>query len=327
MKLVAFISGAGQDASYLAELLLDKNYEVILFSKRNSVVNSKPLIDALNIDPSFTFIEGDICDSTFISGLLHKYKPHEFYNTAAQSHVGYSFKNPLETFKVNAEAPIMHLECIRKITPYTKYLNCATSEMFGGLNVPQDGFSEYSSLYSKSPYGTSKIAAFQAVRNYREAYNMFAVSSISFNHSSTRRGLDFATRKITHGIASIKLGLQQKIKMGDLSAFRDESHAKDIVEGMYLMMQQTAPEDFVFCSGNGATLKEMYDYVSLISGTSFDETYEYDPQFSRPSEVQYLIGNSKKARSVLGWEPKYSWRSLLKEMYEYDYRTLQQEIK
>lgn len=318
-KLRAIITGvAGQDGSYLAEYLLNNNYEVFGISRRKSVepgfVNIKDLLN----DKSFHFLEGDIADPTFISRVLHDCTPHEYYNLAAMSHVGQSFKEPLATFDVDAKAVITQLEMIRQISPYTRFYQASTSELYGGLNCPETGYTEEHSFYPRSPYAVAKLAAYWAVVNYREAYGVYACNGILFNHSSPRRGLDFATRKITRGAARVRYGLQENIKMGNLSAFRDEGHSKDYVRAMHLMLQQEEPEEFVIATGIGATIEDMFRHVAEIAGFSFEELYEQDARFMRPSEVPFLRGNPSKAKNKLGWEPQYTWKTLLEEMYHND---------
>jgi GDPmannose 4,6-dehydratase len=321
--LTAVITGAaGQDGSYLSELLLSKNYEIIGITRRHSageeLLNIKHLLD----NDNFTLIEGDICDATLISRILHDYKPHEWYNLAAMSHVGQSFKEPLYTFDVDAKSVIMQLECIRQISPYTRFYQASTSELFGGLNCPNEGYDENSNFNPRSPYAIAKLAAFWAVRNYRVAYNLFACNGILHNHSSPRRGYDFATRKITRGIAGVKLGLQDCVRMGNLSSFRDEGHSKDYCKAMHLMLQQESPNDYVVATGTGATIEEMFKYVCDLADLDFDDVYRVDQRYMRPSDVPYLCGNPSKIMNELGWCPEYSWKALLKEMYENDIEDL-----
>jgi GDPmannose 4,6-dehydratase len=321
-KKKAVITGAGQDASYLAEFLLSKDYEVILFTRRVSVGTSTANIEQLVGGENFTFLYGDITDSAFVSYIINEYKPEEYYGLAAQSHVGYSFKTPVETFVVNAESVAVQLEMIKRFSPKTKFLNASTSEIFGGSVCSASGFDEGSPLNPRSPYAISKAAAYYITKNHREAYGAYAVNSICFNHSSIRRGHDFATRKMTSGIAAVKLGLQDTVKMGNLSPFRDEGCAKDYVEAMWLMLQQDEADDYLIATGSGATIEEMFRYVCELAGLEFDEVYEQDPKYMRPSDVQFLLGNPAKAKEKLGWDPKYDWKSLLKEMYENDIREL-----
>ena len=321
--LTAVITGvAGQDGSYLAELLLSKGYRVIGVTKRHGTRSEYPNISNIVSNKNFVFIEGDVVDATLISRILHSHKPHEWYNLAAMSHVGQSFKEPLATFDIDARAVLGQLECIRQISPYTRFYQASTSELFGGLNCPDKGYDEESVFNPRSPYAIAKLAAYWAVRNYRTAYGMFACNGILHNHSSPRRGHDFATRKITRGVAKVKLGLETSVKMGDLSAFRDEGHSKDYCNAMHLMLQQDNAKDYLIATGAGATIEEMFRYVCELSGLSFNDIYEVNEKFMRPSDVPFLLGNPSKAMSELGWKPKYDWKGLLKEMYENDLEEL-----
>ena len=314
--LTAIVTGAGgQDGSYLSEYLLKNQYRVIGVVRRRSTALEYKNIAAALKHPNFTLAHGDITDSTFITRILHTYMPHEWYGLAANSHVGQSFKEPISSFKTNAEAVISQLEAIRQISPYTRFYNAGTSEIFGGIKVPETGYTEDSPLYPRSPYAVAKAAAFHATRNYREAYGLYACSGVLFNHSSKRRGFDFATRKITAGVASIKLRREKTLKMGDLSAYRDESHAEDMIRGMHLMLQQDEPEDFVLASGKAVQIKEMLIYVCNLAGLDFNDVYEKDERFMRPSDVPFLLGDATQARKKLGWKPTYTWKELLEEMY------------
>ena len=275
-------------------------------------------IDHLLGNKNFKLFEGDITDQTLISRVLHDHRPHEFYNLAAMSHVGQSFREPLSTFDVDTRAVIGQLEMIRQVSPYTRFYQASTSELFGGLSCPKEGYDERSPFHPRSPYGVAKLASFWAVKNYREAYGIFACNGILHNHSSPRRGFDFATRKITRGVARVKLGLQETLKMGNLSAFRDEGHSKDYVRAMWMMLQAEKAEDYLVATGDGATIREMLEYVCSLAELDPDDVYEADERFMRPSEVPYLLGNPSKITKELGWKPEYSWKKLLKEMYEND---------
>ena len=321
--LRAVITGtAGQDGSYLAEFLLEKGYDVFGVNIRKSVNPGTDNIAHLMGHENFHYTEGDLSDPIFISRLIHDVQPHEFYNLGAASHVGYSFANPVKVFQVNAEAVIMHLSLLKDHSPSTRYYQASTSEMLGGVDCPAEGYNEDSPLNPRSPYAISKCAAHMAINNYREAYGLFAVSGILFNHSSLRRGKSFAARKITHGIASIKLGLQDTLKMGNLSAFRDEGHSGDYVRAMWMMLNQDSPDDYIIATGTGATIEDMFRYVCSLAELEFEDVYELDERFIRPSDVPILLGDASKARSALGWSPRYDWKMLLKEMYENDLRLL-----
>jgi GDPmannose 4,6-dehydratase len=327
MKTAIVTGVAGQDGSYLSEFLIEKGYFVYGISRRKSVNQNNPNIEGVLKNKNFNLIEGDLTDPTLMSRLIMDIKPHEFYNLGAQSHVGYSFKNPVDSFRTNAESVIMHLSLIQQLSPYTRYYQASTSEILGGINCPEKGYDEGFLPHPRSPYAVAKTAAHFAVKNYREAYGLYCCSGILFNHSSVRRGYDFATRKITRNLARVKLGYQDKLKMGDLSAFRDEGCSKDYVDAMWRMLNQdkfhkNKPNDYIVSTGQGATIEEMFRYVCEISGLIFEEVYELDERFIRPSDVPYLLGNSFKIRSELGWKPNYDWKKLLKEMYNYDYNKL-----
>jgi GDPmannose 4,6-dehydratase len=314
--LTAVITGvAGQDGSYLAELLLSKGYAVIGILRRKSTGNNLQNLSEVIDNENFTLVYGDLTDSTFIYRVLYDYKPVEWYNLAAMSHVGQSFKEPVSTYDINAISVLKQLEAIRLISPYTKFYEACTSEVLGGVGCPKEGYTEESMFYPKSPYGVAKLSAFWSTKNYREAYNLFACSGILHNHSSPRRGIDFATRKITKGVANIRFGNQKHVSMGTLTSFRDEGHSKDYVKAMHLMLQQKEPEDFLIATGKGATIGEMLQYCCDLAGLNFDDVYERNELYCRPSEVNYLLGNPKKAKEKLGWEPVYTWQDLLKEMY------------
>ena len=321
--LIAVITGvAGQDGSYLAEFLLEKGYLVVGITRRHGSNEKYGNIDHLFNHDNFKLVEGDISDTTLICRVLHQYRPHEWYNLAAMSHVGQSFKEPLMTFDVDARAVLGQLESIRQISPYTRFYQASTSELFGGIECPEGGYDEESPFKPRSPYAIAKLAAYWAVKNYRDAYNIFACNGIFHNHSSPRRGYDFATRKITRGVAGVKLGLKDCVRMGNLSSFRDEGHSKDYCKAMHLMMQQENPADYVVATGTGATIEEMFKYVCALAGLDFDDVYQVDERYMRPSDVPYLCGNPGKIMNELGWRPEYSWKSLLKEMYENDIKDL-----
>jgi GDPmannose 4,6-dehydratase len=316
------VSGiSGQDGSILASYLLEKGHKVIGIC-RPHVDDKYSNIENLRNNDNFKLELGSITDPHFMSWTIQREKPRMFFNFAAQSHVGESFKKPVETFEINASAVFNLLEAIRRGSPNTRFLQASTSEMWGASECPSSGFDENSSFYPRSPYGVAKSAAFYAVKNYREAHGLFAVNSISCNHSSTVRGQNFATRKITKGVADIVKKKKKHIFMGDLSSFRDESHALDVVKAMYLILLHDRPEDFVVASGSGATIEEMFRYVCDLADLKFEEIYRKDERFMRPSDVPYLKGNPAKAKRVLGWEPEYDWKSLLKEMYEHDLKEL-----
>jgi len=320
MTKLAIITGVlGQDGSYLAEYLLSKKYEVVGLYRRISTGENLQNINHLLENKLFRLVAGDICDHSATAKLIEELQPDDFYNLAALSHVGHSFEIPVETFRVNAEAVVGQLHAIKNFSPNTRFYQASTSELFGGLGCPPEGFSEDSPLNPRSPYAVAKAAAYYAVRNYREREDgIFAVNGILFNHSSPRRGFDFATRKITKGLARIKLGKQKVLKMGNLTACRDEGHAKDYVRAMHLMLQQGTPDDYSVSMGTTTSIEDMFRYVCSLADLDFDDCYQMDEQFMRPSEVPVLVGNPSKITTELGWKPEYNWKSLLKEMYEND---------
>ncbi len=318
MSKTAVITGIlGQDGSYLAEFLLEEGYEVHGIYRRCSTGTNFDNIEAILNDPDLHLLEGDILEYAAMTELIADLKPDLFFNLAAQSHVGYSFRIPTETFRVNAEAVMAQLDIIRRVSPGTRYYQASTSEMFGGINCPKTGYSELDRLEPRSPYAVAKVAAHNIVKNYREAYNVYACAGILFNHSSPRRGGDFATRKITRGVANIVKGKADDLHMGNMEAFRDEGHAKDYVKAQYMMLMQDSPDDYVVSTHTGATIREMLEYVCSLAELNYDDVYRMNPKFMRPSDVPYLLGDSTKIRSI-GWEPEYDWKLLLKEMYEED---------
>ncbi len=319
ISLKAVITGVcGQDGSHMADLLVGKGYEVVGIGRRHASVKEYNNIKHLLGNKNFKLVEGDITDLTLISRTLHTYKPHEWYNLACQSNVGHSFVEPMATFDVGATAALGQLEMIRQISPYTRYYQASTSELWGGLSCPETGYTEESRFHPRSPYGVAKLAAFWATVNYREAYGLFACNGILHNHSGPRRGYDFATRKITRGVAKIKLGLEDTIKMGNLEAFRDEGSSPDFCRAMWMMLQADTPKDYLVATGSGATIREMLEYVCSLADLDIKDVYEMDERYMRPSDVPFLLGNPSKIKNELGWEPKYSWKALLKEMYEND---------
>jgi len=320
MKRAIITGAAGQDGSYLSEFLLNNGYKVIGLSRRKSTgSNLENLSNSLK-NKNFSLVEGDLSDPTCISRLLIDYKFHEFYNLGAQSHVGYSFKNPIDTFRVNAESVIMHLSYLKDLSPFTRYYQASTSEILGGVDCPKGGYNESFKACPRSPYAVSKASAHFSVINARNSYGLYAVSGILFNHSSKRRGFDFATRKITSGVAKVKLGLRDSLKMGNLSAFRDEGCSLDYVKAMWMMLNQDliknkSPEDYIVSTGDGATIEDMFRYVCSLANLRFEDVYELDERYLRPSDVPFLLGDSYKIKKDLGWKCEYTWKKLLRDMY------------
>lgn len=338
-RKVALITGiTGQDGSYLAELLLEKGYEVHGIIRRASTFNTKR-IDHLYQDPhegdvSLFLHYGDITDSSNLNRLIEKIQPDEIYNLAAQSHVGVSFNSPEYTAEATGVSTLRILDAIRETGVNTKFYQASTSELFGGLpdTAPQ---SEKTPFYPKSPYGVAKLYSYWITVNYRESYNIFACNGILFNHESPRRGETFVTRKITRAVAAIHLGMQDKLYLGNMDAKRDWGHAKDYVEGMWRILQQDNPQDYVLAMNETHTVREFVElafaelgYEIVWEGTGIDEKgidkntgkvlVEVDPRYFRPAEVELLWGDSTKARTELGWEPKYSFMDLVKEMVASD---------
>ena len=338
-RKVALITGiTGQDGSYLAELLLEKGYEVHGIIRRASTFNTKR-IDHLYQDPHEEDVRlflhyGDITDSSNLNRLIEKIRPTEIYNLAAQSHVGVSFDSPEYTAEATGVSTLRILDAIRESGVKTKFYQASTSELFGGLpdTAPQ---SEKTPFYPKSPYGVAKLYSYWITVNYRESYDIFACNGILFNHESPRRGETFVTRKITRAAAAIHLGMQDKLYLGNLDAKRDWGHAKDYVEGMWRILQQDKPQDYVLSMNETHTVREFVElafaelgYEIEWQGEGVNEKgidkksgrvlVEVDPRYFRPAEVELLWGDSTKARTELGWEPKYSFMDLVKEMVQSD---------
>lgn len=314
----AIITGVnGQDGSYLAELLIKKNYKVVGVVRRSSIEDGKlQNLENIKDSPNFSIVNGDLTDSSSIWRTINHFKPDEFYNLAAQSHVGASFTSPESTFEINATGVLNCLEAIRTASPQTKFYQASTSEMYGdNMNAPQN---ELTILSPNSPYAVAKVAAHNLVINYRKAYNLFACSGILFNHESERRGEQFVTRKITKAAARIKLGVQKELKLGNLDAKRDWGYAPEYVEGMWMMLQHNNPDDYVLATGETYTIRDFIGFVSEVCGFNLMDYIIIDDQFKRPSEVPLLLGDSSKARNILNWHPKTNVKELAKLMYNAD---------
>ncbi len=320
----ALITGiTGQDGSYLAELLLEKGYEVHGMIRRSSSFNTAR-IEHLYKDPHDTgaklFLHyGDITDGVGISNLIRELQPDEIYNLAAQSHVKVSFEMPDFTAQVDALGTIRILEAIRSAKIDTRFYQASTSELFGSTPPPQNEFSNFA---PRSPYGAAKLYAYWVVRNYRDAYGIHATNGILFNHESPRRGETFVTRKITMAAARIKLGLQDKLYLGNLDALRDWGYAKEYVESMWLMLQQEKPGDYVVATGEGATVRDFCEVAFSELGLDYKKYIETEERYIRPTEVDALIGDPSKIRKVLGWEAKTHWKELAKIMVNADFELL-----
>jgi len=324
----ALITGiTGQDGSYLAELLLEKGYEVHGIIRRASTFNTGR-IDHLYQDPHINGVKlflhyGDLADSVQLSRLLYKLQPDEIYHLGAQSHVRVSFDIPEYTGDVTALGTIRILEAIREVGAKTRFYQASSSEMFGKVReIPQ---SEKTPFYPRSPYGCAKVYAFWTTVNYRESYNLFAMNGILFNHESPRRGETFVTRKITRAVARIKAGLQHKLYLGNLDAKRDWGYAKEYVEAMWLMLQQDQPDDYVIATGETHSVREFLQEAFSCADLDWREYVEIDPRYFRPAEVDLLIGDASKAKSKLGWEPKVSFRESARLMVDADMAQLERE--
>tara|TARA_Y100000816_G_scaffold292627_1_gene289282 strand:+ start:9697 stop:10818 length:1122 start_codon:yes stop_codon:yes gene_type:complete len=348
-KKVALITGiTGQDGSYLAEFLLKKNYEVHGIKRRSSLFNTER-IDHLYEDPhnnpNFFLHYGDLTDSSNLTRLIEKIKPHEIYNLGAQSHVAVSFEVPEYTADVDALGSLRILEAIRflGLNKKTKFYQASTSELYGKVQeIPQN---ESTPFYPRSPYAVAKLYAYWITINYREAYGLYACNGILFNHESPKRGETFVTRKITRGLANVMFGLEKCVYMGNLDALRDWGHAKDYVEMQWLMLQQKVPRDYVIATGNQYSIRDFicwtaeelgfeikfknkgvdeYGYVSKLKNPISDKinvgdvVIKVDPRYFRPAEVETLLGDASKAKADLGWEPKISTKDMCKEMVQKD---------
>src|SRR5579872_1364604 len=326
----ALISGiTGQDGSFLAELLLGKGYEVHGVVRRASTFNTERL-DAIYADPheqrAKLFLHyGDVTDGGGLRRILEKAQPDEIYNLAAQSHVRVSFDQAEYTADVVATGTLRILEAVRDYVAGGKQVRlyqAGSSEMFGAAPPPQ---SESTPFYPRSPYGVSKVAAHWYGVNYREAYGLFICNGILFNHESPRRGETFVTRKITRAMARIKLGLQDKLYIGNLDAKRDWGFAGDYVEAMWMMLQQSAADDYVISTGEAHSVREFLDLTADVCGVDWNKHVETDPRYFRPTEVDFLLGDSSKARRKLGWAPRVSFQELVRMMVEHDLELARQE--
>jgi len=319
-KKTAMITGiTGQDGSYLAELLLEKGYKVVGLKRRTSLICTDR-INHLFENPDFQLEYYSLHDSGCLYRLLREHSPSEFYNLAAQSHVRVSFDVPEETLKTIAVGTLNILECIRNVDNGIRYYQASSSEMFGdNPMIPQ---SETTHFKPASPYACAKACAHHLVRNYRESYGIHASSGILFNHESPRRGETFVTRKITMAAARIKLGLQDKLYLGNLDAKRDWGYAGDYVEAMWMMLQQKDPDDYVIATGETHTVREFLEEVFQCAGLDTKDHVEIDQRLFRPHEVPVLLGDPSKASKKLGWNPGVKFAELAKLMYEEDYKMI-----
>lgn len=328
---VALITGiTGQDGSYLAELLLSKGYVVHGIKRRSSSLNTQR-IDHIYDHPNLELHYGDLVDSLNLLSIFQKVQPDEVYNLGAQSHVQVSFETPEYTANVDALGTLRMLEAIRILGLKCKFYQASTSELYGMVKqVPQN---EHTPFYPRSPYACAKLYAYWITKNYREAYNMHASNGILFNHESPRRGETFVTRKITRGAAAIAAGQQQAIRLGNIYATRDWGHAKDYVEAMWLMLQQDTPSDLVIATGVECSVKDFATMAFKVLGMDLEwsatgayangrRVVMFDKKYTRPTEVDRLLGDSAEARKFLNWKPKYDLQALVDEMVKADYKAI-----
>lgn len=319
MNKTALITGAnGQDASYLAEFLLEKNYKVHGTIRRNSVSESQTTrIEYLHSKELITLHYMDLTDTISVDSIIKETQPDEIYHLGAQSHVQISFELPKYTLDVNASGTLAVLEAVRRSSRHSKVYHAATSEMFGN-SCDADGFQRESTpLVPVSPYGCSKLYAHTLCHNYRNAYNMFVCSGILFNHESPRRGINFVTNKTALEAVKIKLGMSDKLVLGNLQANRDWGHAKDYIEAMWLMMQKESPNDYVIATGETRTVQEMVEYTFKRLGLDWKDYVITDGKYMRPEELHYLKGDPTKAKTILNWKPKYTFENMMDEMIDY----------
>jgi len=317
MKKVAFVTGVtGQDGPYLAKLLIEKDYKVYGLVKRYSNPNLDNL-KFLGIENDLELITGDITDENSMNHIIKGIKPNELYNLAAQSFVGVSWDLNKLTTEVNAMGPLNILNSLKMHSPSTRYYQASTSEMYGNSNGEMQ--SELTTFKPRSPYGVAKLYAYWITVNFRESYSLHASNGILFNHESPLRGIEFVTRKITDGVARVKLGLKDKIVLGNLDAKRDWGYAGDFVEAMWLMMQQESPDDYVIGTGEQHSIGELlhiaFNHVGIEDWKNYVES---DPRFKRPAELHSLCGDSSKARSKLGWTPKTKFEDMIRMMMDAD---------
>jgi GDPmannose 4,6-dehydratase len=318
MSRRALITGiTGQDGSYLAELLLAKGYEVYGLVRRASSTNYwriEHLLDRIQLKPA------DLLDQLSVIRVIEAVRPHELYNLAAMSFVPASWDQPLLTGEFNAQGVTRVLEAVRQVDPSIRLYQASSSEMFGKVReIPQ---TELTPFYPRSPYGVSKVFAHYITVNYRESYDLFAVSGILFNHESPRRGLEFVTRKVTDGVARIKLGLTDTLSLGNLDAQRDWGFAGDYVRAMWLMLQQEQAEDYVISTGESHSVRELVEAAFAHVGLDWQKYVRTDPRFLRPAEVDHLIGDPSKARRALGWTPSVDFKGLVNMMVDADLERL-----
>ena len=343
MKTALIFGVTGQDGSYLAEFLLKKKYKVHGVKRKSSSYNTNRIDHILETNKNFSLHYGDVTDAILVMNIISRIKPDEIYNLSAQSHVAVSFEIPEYTANVDALGCLRILEAIKSsnLTKKSKFYQAGTSEMYGKVHeIPQ---TEKTIFYPRSPYGVSKVFSHWMTINYREAYGMFACNGILFNHESPRRGETFVTRKVTIALSKIKLGLQKKLLVGNLNAKRDWGHARDYVEAQWLILQQKKPDDFVISTGKNYSVKQFIDMCAKlldiklkwtgkgINSKAFDQNgnciIECDKRYYRPTEVDVLLGDATKAKKLLKWKPKISFKNLVKEMVESDFQNLKNSYR
>ena len=315
MKKIALITGiTGQDGSYLAELLLQKGYRVVGMTRRTSTEvheRIEHIVDDLEI------VSGDLLDQSSITSIVNDVAPDEIYNLAAQSFVPASWKQPVLTGEFTALGVTRVLEAVRQVNPSIRFYQASSSEMFG--NAVESPQNEHTAFYPRSPYGVAKVYGHWIAVNYRESYGLFATSGICFNHESKRRGKEFVTRKISDGVARIKVGLAKELRLGNLDAHRDWGYAGDYVRAMWMMLQQEEPDDYVIATGETHSVRDFVRIAFEVAGLgSFEPYVVVDPRFVRPAEVDRLIGDASKAKQNLGWEPEVGFEQLVAMMVESD---------
>jgi GDPmannose 4,6-dehydratase len=318
----ALITGVtGQDGSHLAEFLLAQGYEVIGMVRRSSTINFERI---KHIQDKLTLVSGDLLDEVSVIAILREHRPNEVYNLAAQSFVQTSWPQPVFTGEVTGLGVTRVLDAIRIVDPEIRFYQASSSEMFGKVvEVPQH---ESTPFYPRSPYGVAKVYGHWITVNYRESYNMFAVSGILFNHEGPRRGMEFVTRKITHAVARIKLGLDREVRLGNLDSQRDWGYAGDYVKAMWLMLQQDAPDDYVVSTGTTNTVRRFCELAFDRVGLDYRDHVVIDERFFRPAEVDLLVGDPSKAREKLGWVPETTFEQLVNMMVDSDLALVKSQL-
>jgi GDPmannose 4,6-dehydratase len=321
MQKRALITGiTGQDGSYLAEFLLDQGYQVIGLLRRSSTVNFERISE---IQDRLTLVAGDLLDEFSLVHILREHRPAEVYNLAAQSFVPTSWTQPVFTGEVTAIGVTRILDAIRIADPDIRFYQASSSEMFGKVRaVPQN---ETTPFYPRSPYGVAKVYGHWITVNYRESYGLHASSGMLFNHESSRRGLEFSTRKISHGVARIKLGLDRELRLGNLEARRDWGWAPDYVRAMWLMLQQDRPDDYVIATGETHSVREFAEIAFAHAGLDYRDHVIQDERFMRPAEVDLLVGDPAKAREHLGWSPSIDFQTLVEKMVDADLQIVEEQ--